>query len=603
LGVCNVRSFIDIWFLATITHMTDFDPYCEWLNIPPPEQPVTAHRLLGISAAESDVVSIREAALEKVVLVRQYSLGKFSEEAEALLNEIAWAWTSVLAGNPNAYFDTRNRDLLLQQTGNSETSFETRIDWGSVNDIDDLPEFVSFASAVKSAKAANAIWTQAYRPHEPATISTSFWDSYGQLTIITSGVAAIVLFALIIGIVTFGSGSNKTFFSDEELPMKNEAQSKTSVKSLNNRTEKILGSSQLTPDGEGPAENAAAVTAALAKDDWKAVLALDPDNSAGLRMQTAEEKAFAERMRSVQPGIIYSVAFSPNGKTVASGSGNNTIQLSHIDPGTKAKTKTLIGHSGRVRSVAFSPDGTTIASASHDKTIRLWDSQTGAELKTFAGHSSYVLSVTFSPDGKTIASGGADNYINLWDVEAGIQLKSFSGHSERVRSVAFSPDATTIVSGSWDTTIKLWNIQTGAEVKTLAGHSVYVRSVAFSPHGKTIASGSMALINTSDSNKTVKLWDVESGTELKRLNGHSADVWSIAFSPDGKTVASGSRDKTIKLWDIETGAELQTLYGHTGDVTSVAFNPDGETIASGSYDKTVKIWNVNTGRVMWTILP
>ncbi|TYQ30162.1 WD40 repeat domain-containing protein [Pseudanabaena sp. UWO310] len=273
---------------------------------------------------------------------------------------------------------------------------------------------------------------------------------------------------------------------------------------------------------------------------------------------------------------VTSVAFSPDGKTIASGSNDKTIKLWNLEG---KELRTLIGHRNGVWSVAFSPDGKTIASGSSDYTIKLWN-LAGKELRTLTGHSNWVESVAFSPDGKTIASGSADHTIKLWDLE-GKELRTLTGHSNIVMSVAFSPDGKSIASGSDDKTIKLWDLA-GKEIQTLTGHRNEVWSVAFSPDGKTIASGS--------NDKTIKLWNL-AGKEIQTLTGHRNGVWSVAFSPDGKTIASGSRDHTIKLWDL-TGKEIQTLTGHSNIITRVAFSPDRKTIASGSADHTIKLWNL-----------
>ncbi|MDM3846362.1 MAG: hypothetical protein PT116_15270 [Aphanizomenon gracile PMC638.10] len=244
--------------------------------------------------------------------------------------------------------------------------------------------------------------------------------------------------------------------------------------------------------------------------------------------------------------------------------------------------KTLNGHSDLVRSVAYSPDGQTLASGSGDKTIKLWDVKTGNLLQTLTGHSDLVLSVAYSPDGQTLASEGDD--IKLWNVKTGKLLQTLEGHSSSVWSVAYSPDGQTLASGSKDNTIKLWNVKTGNLLQTLKGHSHWVNSVAYSPDSQTLASGSL--------DKTIKLWNVKTGELLQTLEGHSNWVISVAYSPDGQTLASGSKDNTIKLWNVKTGNLLQTLTGHSDLVLSVAYSPDGQTLASGSLDKTIKIWRL-----------
>ncbi|MFN6099353.1 MAG: protein kinase domain-containing protein, partial [Dolichospermum sp.] len=230
--------------------------------------------------------------------------------------------------------------------------------------------------------------------------------------------------------------------------------------------------------------------------------------------------------------------------------------------------KTLEGHSYSVTSVAYSPDGQTLASGSYDNTIKLWNVKTGNLLQTLEGHSEWVYSewvtsVAYSPDGQTLASGSRDDTIKLWNVKTGKLLQTFEGHSYSVNSVAYSPDGQTVASGSDDDTIKLWNVKTGKLLQTLKGHSRSVYSVAYSPNGQTVASGS--------DDKTIKLWNIKTGKLLQTLEGHSDWVYSVAYSPDGQTLASGSWDKTIKLWNVKTGKLLQTLEGHSKEVWSVAY--------------------------------
>jgi len=286
------------------------------------------------------------------------------------------------------------------------------------------------------------------------------------------------------------------------------------------------------------------------------------------------------------------VAFSPNGRTLASGSYDKTIKLWDVASGTEIQT--LYGHSKTVRSIAFSPDGHTIASGSWDETVKLWDVANGTEIMTF-DESWYlgadILSVAFSPDGRKLAAGFGMNTIKLWDVASGTEIWTL-GTEDRpqqaricsVYSVAFSPDGRTLASTNVFHEVSLWDIASGAEIRTIGSHDFCYQSVAFSPDGRILASGS--------SEGTIKLFDVETGTEIRTLGGKTfGGVWSIAFSPDGQTIAS-THGNTIKLWDVASGTEIQTLGKDLSYVMCVAFSPDGSTLASGGYDYRIRLWQV-----------
>ena len=277
---------------------------------------------------------------------------------------------------------------------------------------------------------------------------------------------------------------------------------------------------------------------------------------------------------------VFSLAYSPDGQTLASGSLDNTIKLWNARTGNLLQTFT--GHFKSFWSLAYSPDGQTLASGTKDGTIKLWNAPTGNLLQTLTGHSDWVFSLVYSPDGQTLASGSKDGTIKLWNAPTGNLLQTLTGHSDWVFSLVYSPDGQTLASGSKDGTIKLWNARTGKLLQTFTGHSNSVHSLAYSPDGQTLASGSR--------DKTIKLWNARTGNLLQTLTGHSSSVFSLVYSPDGQTLASGSEDKTIKLWNARTGKLLQTLTGHSDSVWSLAYSPDGQTLASGSEDNTIKIW-------------
>ncbi len=260
---------------------------------------------------------------------------------------------------------------------------------------------------------------------------------------------------------------------------------------------------------------------------------------------------------------------------------------------TPSKVKTLTGHSDWVRSVAISPDGQTLASGSSDRTIKIWNRSTGKLIRTLTGHSDTVNSVAFSPDGQSLASGSDDNYINIWNMSSGKLIRTINGHRSTVNSVAFSPDGQSLASASSDKTINIWNLATGKNVRTLTGHSGSVYSVAFSPDKQTLASGS--------GDKTINIWNLATGKISRTLKGHTDLVRSVAFSPDGQTLASGSWDNTINIWRVSTGEKLRTLSENYSPVNSVAFSPSGQTIASGTLKTSIHIWNIYSGEKVRTL--
>ena len=286
---------------------------------------------------------------------------------------------------------------------------------------------------------------------------------------------------------------------------------------------------------------------------------------------------------------VYSVSFSPDGTTLASGSDDGAIKLWNV--AARKYITTLSGHRHRVTAVSFSPDGRILASGSWDDMVKLWDVATGADIATLVeGRREgvlYEISVLFSPDGATLASISLSREgITLWDVATQTQIITLSGHRSQPTSMSFSPDGRILASvGS---TVKLWDMWTKENItiqsETL-GHTTLVESVSFSPDGNVLASGAW--------DGTVNLWDMKTETNIATFTGHVRPVHSVSFSPDGRTLASV--DDTVRLWEVETG-NAALLYGHTHVGASVSFSPDGRVLASGSNDGTTRLWEVETGR-------
>jgi WD40 repeat protein len=271
---------------------------------------------------------------------------------------------------------------------------------------------------------------------------------------------------------------------------------------------------------------------------------------------------------------VSSVAFSPDGQTLASGSWDNSVRLWRVADGSLLLTRELSpprdaeyqGWLGNVNSVAFSPDGQTLAAGLNDETVRLWRLPDGSPLRTLEvspqGDDSWrgcVNSVAFSPDGQTLASGSNDGTAILWRVADGVLLHTMPdvegswAPTGSVKSVAFSPDGQTLASGSDDGAVRLWRTSDGSLARTLKRERdpvSQVNAVAFSPDGQTLASGSTEV--------TVRLWQVSDGRLARTLAGHPWSISAVAFSPVGQMLASTSGDGTVRLWQVAPPAPTAT---------------------------------------------
>ncbi|MEO6811960.1 MAG: WD40 repeat domain-containing protein [Isosphaeraceae bacterium] len=318
-----------------------------------------------------------------------------------------------------------------------------------------------------------------------------------------------------------------------------------------------------------------------------------------------ETKARTSRQAS-HSNVVTSVAFAPDGQSLASGSWDGTIKLWELS-GAKLKLKrTLRGEWDEVEAVAFTPDGKSIAGLGTGfddapfGAVTLWGSESGRG-RALVRESGKLDAIAFSPDSLMLATASGDcRSVTLWDVAKGRERACLQDHQGPIWSVAYAPSGGLLaaasgmvpaVAGPMENIrhgeVRLWDLSgpTPKVRANLSGHDFGIISVDFSPDGATLASGGF--------DRVVKLWDVAKERERATLSGHEGWVAAVAFSPDGAILASGSHDQSIKLWDTVTGQELTTLLGHTGNVYTVAFSPDGTLLASGSLDGTVRIWDVD----------
>ncbi len=286
--------------------------------------------------------------------------------------------------------------------------------------------------------------------------------------------------------------------------------------------------------------------------------------------------------------VVNAVAFSPDGRMVASASSDKTVAI--WDPATDRLRRASLGHDASVWSVAFSPDGRTLACGVEDGTVTLWNTATWEPRARLTVHRDPVKGVKFAPDGRTFASCAYDGTVRIWEAETGRQRAVFNGDGRPLNRLEWSPDGRTMAAAGVGRTIHLWNAARRSESIALqCVDAPIITALCFSPDGSSLASAGFGC-------DVITIWDVDGRRERTRLVAYDGGchISSLAFSPDGRLLASAGLVQDLRLWDVALGTSLGLLRGHHGMVTSVAFSPDGQLLVSAGNDGTVRTWEVAT---------
>ncbi|MCG5435389.1 nSTAND1 domain-containing NTPase [Micromonospora foliorum] len=288
------------------------------------------------------------------------------------------------------------------------------------------------------------------------------------------------------------------------------------------------------------------------------------------------------RVLSGHTDTVRSIAWSPDGRLIATGSRDNSIRV--WDPDSGRTIAEFTGHDAMVEAIAWAPDSRRVASGSRDRTVKLWRVGADDPPPTLYGADDLIRGMAWSPDGEHVAAGAQDHHIHVWRTDTGDHTATLRGHTGDVYGLAWSPDGTLLASTSHDRTAVVWDFATGEQQTVLRGHTDFIEGLSWCPDGRRLA--------TASGDQTIRIWDVTDGRQLLLIRGHTDFVWDVSWSPDGRSLASASSDRTVRIWDVSDAREVAALRGHEDAVWGVAWSPDGTALASASSDHTARVWSI-----------
>lgn len=541
--------------------MAKFDPYRQWLGIPPEEQPPNYYRLLGVGLFESDPDVISHAADRQMVHLRTFQSGGHGELSQQLLNETSAARVCLLDPHKKGEYDARLRRELAADSptpppppaaipppppppvGNSGPLAAAG---------PPVPPLQTGTGTVSGATRSSGFTT---RRNKPA------WQA-PAITLLLVGVSLVLLFWALnssqsdqprtIGPAT-GQDDNGNRASPNRRPKR--------VRNRPNRQQRLP---KRPPDSPGSG----------------------PDSGSGLAGAEAGIRVFKGHTNRVTRAV-----FSPDGALILSGSDDKSVRLWDVATGAE---RLLEGPDKPILTVAFSPDGQIVLAVSgytdppSEGMLHLWEAASGQPThRVDISKADVVWDLAFSPDGRLILLACEDKSIRVLDATDRKDVKEskvLMGHQGPVRGVAFSPEGSKILSGSADQELCLWELTSGEPIRSMAGHQGAVTSVAFSPDGRCALSGGI--------DKTVRLWDVATGEPRQTFEGHLNEVTGVSFTPGGQYALSSSLDRTIRLWRLSDGTEVRQVGTHDGGVRSISVSADGRHAVSAGDDAVVRLWEL-----------